>query len=109
MNQTQCLLAAGATDGKRLHRLDLDSEAAPLVGRIFGEFIAGHGFYAIAEGLTRDGSPSPSACDRTYPPRRSYPRGETAADSMAGSDTPQVIPRRPITPVSGGGQEKGRG
>jgi site-specific DNA recombinase len=28
-----------------------------------GEFIAGHGFYAIAEGLTRDGIPCPSAHD----------------------------------------------
>jgi site-specific DNA recombinase len=54
---------AKAADGKRLHRLDLDSEAAPVVRRIFAEFIAGHGFYAIAEGLTRDGIPSPSAHD----------------------------------------------
>ena len=43
--------------------LDLDPEAAPVVRRIFAEFIAGHGFYAIAEGLTRDGIPSPSAHD----------------------------------------------
>jgi site-specific DNA recombinase len=55
---------AKAADGKRLHRLDLDPEAAPVVQRIFAEFIAGHGFYAIAEGLTRDGIPSPSAHDR---------------------------------------------
>jgi hypothetical protein len=54
---------AKAADGKRLHKLDLDPEAAPVVRRIFGEFIAGHGFYAIAEGLTRDGIPSPSAHD----------------------------------------------
>jgi site-specific DNA recombinase len=31
----------------------------PVVERIFGEFIAGHGFYAIAEALTRDDIPSP--------------------------------------------------
>jgi len=43
--------------------LVLDPEAAPVVRRIFAEFIAGHGFYAIAEGLTRDGIPSPSAHD----------------------------------------------
>ena len=42
---------------------DLDPEAAPVVRRIFSEFIAGHGFYAIAEGLTRDGIPCPSAHD----------------------------------------------
>lgn len=40
---------------KRLHRLDLDPDAAPVVQRIFAEFTAGHSFYAIAEGLTRDG------------------------------------------------------
>jgi len=49
---------AKAADGKRAHNLDLDPEAAPVVRRIFGEFIAGHGFYAIAEGLTRDGIPA---------------------------------------------------
>ncbi len=37
--------------------------SAPAVKRIFSEFIAGHGFYAIAEDLTRDGIPSPSAYD----------------------------------------------
>jgi site-specific DNA recombinase len=54
---------AKAADGKRAHRLDLDPEAAAVVRRIFAEFIAGHGFYAIAEGLTRDSIPSPSAHD----------------------------------------------
>jgi site-specific DNA recombinase len=54
---------AKAADGKRLHRLDLDPETEPVVSRIFAEFIAGHGFYAIAEGLTHDGVPSPSAHD----------------------------------------------
>ncbi len=60
---------AKAADGKRLHKLDLDPEAAPVVERIFAEFTAGHGFYAIAEGLTRDGIPSPSAHD---PKRNSH-------------------------------------
>jgi DNA invertase Pin-like site-specific DNA recombinase len=58
-----------AADGRRLHRLDLDREAAPVVVRIFAEFIAGRGFYAISEGLTRDGIPSPSAHD---PARNSH-------------------------------------
>jgi site-specific DNA recombinase len=49
--------------GKRLHRLDLDPETEPVVSRIFAEFIAGHGFYAIAEGLTHDRIHSPSAHD----------------------------------------------
>jgi DNA invertase Pin-like site-specific DNA recombinase len=41
---------AKAADGKRLHKLGLDPEAAPVGGRIFAECAAGHGFYAIAEG-----------------------------------------------------------
>src|SRR5205085_1076577 len=54
---------AKAADGKRLHRLELDPEAAPVVRRIFALFLAGHGIYAIAEMLTRDGIPCPSAHD----------------------------------------------
>jgi site-specific DNA recombinase len=62
---------AKAADGKRLHKLELDPEAAPVVERIFAEFIAGSGFYAIAEGLTRDDLPSPSAHDRARNKHRS--------------------------------------
>lgn len=54
---------AKAADGRRLHRLELDPVAAPVVARIFAEFLTGHGLFAIAEGLTRDGIPSPSAHD----------------------------------------------
>ena len=53
---------AKAADGKRLHALALD-EAAARRWRIFAEFIAGHGIFAIAERLTREGIPSPSAHD----------------------------------------------
>jgi site-specific DNA recombinase len=52
-----------AADGKRLHRLEVDPSAAPVVKRIFASYIAGHGFHAIAEDLTGDGIPSPSAHD----------------------------------------------
>lgn len=52
-----------AAMGARLHRLEPDAVAAPIVKRIFSEYIGGRGFYAIAEGLTRDGIPSPSAHD----------------------------------------------
>jgi DNA invertase Pin-like site-specific DNA recombinase len=55
---------AKAADGKRLHRLELDPDTAPIVRRIVAEFIRGNGFMAIAEGLTRDGIPCPSAHDR---------------------------------------------
>ncbi len=54
---------AKAADGKRLHALAIDEPAAEVVRRIFAEFLAGHGLYAIAEHLTRAGIPSPSAHD----------------------------------------------
>jgi site-specific DNA recombinase len=52
-----------AAMGARLHRLDVDPFAAPIVKRIFAEYLSGLGLFAIAEGLTRDGVPSPSAHD----------------------------------------------
>ena len=52
-----------AAIGQRLHRLEPDPIAAPIVRRIFAEYLSGKGFYAIAEGLTRDGLPSPSSHD----------------------------------------------
>jgi site-specific DNA recombinase len=54
---------AKAADGKRLHTLAVDEPAASVVRRIFAEFLAGNGLYAIAEHLTRDGIPCPSAHD----------------------------------------------
>ncbi|MGH3394761.1 MAG: recombinase family protein [Streptosporangiaceae bacterium] len=54
---------AKAADGKRLHALAIDEPAAAVVERIFAMFIAGCGIYAIAEALTRDGIPCPSAHD----------------------------------------------
>ena len=52
-----------AAVGQRLHRLAPDLFAAPIVHRIFEEYLEGKGLYAIAEGLTRDGVPSPSGHD----------------------------------------------
>lgn len=54
---------AKAADGKRLYRLEPDPVTAPVVIRIFAEYLAGRGLFAIAEGLTRDGIPSPSQYD----------------------------------------------
>jgi len=54
---------AKAADGKRLHVLAPDPETAPIVKRIFAEYLSGRGLKAIAEGLTRDDIPSPSAYD----------------------------------------------
>jgi DNA invertase Pin-like site-specific DNA recombinase len=54
---------AKAADGKRLHALAPDPQTARVVGRIFAEYLAGMGLKAIAESLTRDDIPSPSAYD----------------------------------------------
>ncbi len=40
------------------------------MARIFSEYVAGRGLYAIAEGLTADGIPSPSAHDPARNPHR---------------------------------------
>jgi site-specific DNA recombinase len=59
-----------AADGRRLHRLEPDPVTAPVVARIFAEYAAGKGIYAIAEGLTADDIPSPSAYDPRRNPHR---------------------------------------
>jgi site-specific DNA recombinase len=64
-----------AADGKRLHQLELDPVASPVVRRIFDEYLSGTGIYAIAEGLTRDGIPSPSAHDPARNRHRQTSRG----------------------------------
>lgn len=64
---------AKAALGVRLHRLEPDPVTAPIVVRIFEEYVAGRGLYALAGGLTGDGVPSPSAYDRARNPHR---RGE---------------------------------
>ena len=61
---------AKAADGKRLHRLEPDPETAWVVRRIFAEYLAGRGLFAIAEGLTRDRIPSPSQHDTARNPHR---------------------------------------
>lgn len=59
-----------AAIGQRLHRLEPDLQTAPVVGRIFAEYLGGRGLYAIAERLTQDGIASPSAYDRARNPHR---------------------------------------
>jgi DNA invertase Pin-like site-specific DNA recombinase len=54
---------ARAADGKQINRLEIDEVAAAVVQRIFAEYRRGRGRFAIAEGLTRDGIPCPSAHD----------------------------------------------
>ncbi len=60
-----------AAEGKRLRFLDPDPVTAPIVERIYAEYLNGSGIYAIAEGLTRDGVPCPSAADRARNSHRS--------------------------------------
>src|SRR6266568_675633 len=61
---------AKAADGKRLHKLEPDPETAWVIRRIFAEYLAGRGLFAIAEGLTRDRVPSPSQHDAARNPHR---------------------------------------
>ncbi|MEU2742942.1 recombinase family protein, partial [Streptomyces sp. NPDC007095] len=65
---------ARASDGKRLYRLELDPETAPVVTRIYREYLRGRGIHAIAEGLTRSGVPCPSR----YDPNRNRHRNTAA-------------------------------
>ncbi|HDH27385.1 MAG TPA: recombinase family protein, partial [Actinobacteria bacterium] len=66
---------AKAAAGQELHRLELDPTVAPVVQRIFAEFLAGRGLYTIAEGLTADGILSPSAHDPARNRHRASSRG----------------------------------
>jgi site-specific DNA recombinase len=68
-----------AAIGQRLHRLEPDPVTAPVVQRIFAEYLTGHGLHAIAEGLTRDHILSPSASD----PGRNRHRSGTAWSKSA--------------------------
>ena len=61
---------AKAADGKRLHKLEPDPGTAWVIRRIFAEYLAGRGLFAIAEGLTRDRVPSPSQHDAARNPHR---------------------------------------
>jgi site-specific DNA recombinase len=65
--------------GQRLHRLEPDPATAPVVQRIFEEYVSGAGLYAIAERLTREGIPSPSAND----PERNLHRHGKAWSKLA--------------------------
>lgn len=91
---------AKAADGKRLHRLEPDPATAPVVKRIFAEYLAGRGIYAIAEGLTRDGILSPS---QAAPARNPHLTGEGWAKSAA-----KTILANPPTPDTRSGTSSAR-
>jgi len=54
---------AKAADGRRLRVLEPDPVTGPVVQRIYAEYLGGYGIFAIAQRLTGDGVPSPSAAD----------------------------------------------
>lgn len=53
-----------AANGQRLHVLEPDPLTAPVVQRIFELYLGGLGWFAVAEQLTAEGLPCPSAHDR---------------------------------------------
>jgi site-specific DNA recombinase len=59
-----------AAAGQRIHKLEPDPVAAPIVQRIFTMYVDGMSDKAIAAQLTRDGIPCPSAHDATPNPHR---------------------------------------
>ena len=89
---------AKAAIGQRLHRLEPDPVAAP--DRRSGSSTStspAAGFYAIAEGLTRDGIPSPSAHD----PGRNRHRQPAAAHGRRSRSGPSCTTR--ATPAARSG------
>lgn len=84
-----------AADGRRLHRLEPDPVTAPIVQRIFTEYLPsdespdGIGIFAIAQRLTADGIPCPSAHDCA----RNRHRWNSAGARRAPSGRPAALPR----------------
>lgn len=73
-----------AVEGARLRVLRIDPATAPIVRRIFAEYLAGSGDRTIAAGLNRDGVLCPSACrPRQNPHRR--------ADGWQGSTVRSIL------------------
>ncbi len=60
-----------AAEGRRLHRLEVDPRTAPVVERIYKDYLSGLGIFVIAQRLTADGIPCPSAYDRARNSHRS--------------------------------------
>ncbi|MFD8810028.1 recombinase family protein [Streptomyces sp. NPDC059627] len=61
---------AKAATAQRIHRLEPDPAAAPIVVRIFQMYVDGMSDKAIAAQLTREGTPCPSAHDAARNPHR---------------------------------------
>jgi len=85
--------------------LEPDPATAPIVGRIFWEFLHGQGLYLIAEGLTKEGIPCPSAYDRARSRRRSVIAWSKSARPTA---SPSRRPSGPSTTATAGWPATGR-
>jgi len=68
--------------GQRLRQLEPDPVTAPILQRIFTEYVSGLGIGAIAEGLNRDGVPSPSGYDPARNRHRATGRGAWAKSAI---------------------------
>jgi len=88
---------AKAAEGRRLHVLAVDDAVAPIVQRIFAEYVSGIGIYAIAEDLTRGHSvsvgvrPRPehaSQRHRLVEGRGSHDTAESALHRLSGLEPP---------------------
>ena len=73
---------AKAAAGQQRRSLEPDPVTAPIVRRIFEQFVAGQGLYAIARQLTDDGIPSPSAHDPDRNLHRAPSRGVWAKSAV---------------------------
>ncbi len=103
---------AKAADGKRLHRLEPDPLAAPVVLRIFTDYVNGAGLFAIAENLTRDGLPSPSGHDPDRNRHRASTKGAWSKVARTRHPRQPSLHRppglEPATPRRGPHRRRGR-
>ncbi len=71
-----------AATGQRLRRLAPDPTAAPIVQRIFKEYVEGSGLHLVASGLNRDRIASPSAHDPERNRHRAGGQGKWAKSAI---------------------------
>lgn len=79
-----------AATGQKTHKLVTNAETSLIVKRIFREYASGKGIHTIAEGLNRDGIPSPSGYDPARNSHRASGRG------MWGKSAIRAILKNPV-------------
>jgi DNA invertase Pin-like site-specific DNA recombinase len=100
-----------ATLGIRIHRLEPDPVTAPVVARIFEDYVSGKGLYAIAEGPDQGRGPLPL---RLRPGSQLAPKRRELGQERRPSDPeqPSVHGRGGLGPPAqrrGSGRRRGRG